>query len=123
GLGVAGFILVTAGSILRDAAGELLDTSLSPEQRQRIMDVVEAIPGVVRVPGIAGRTIGHTILVELHVDLDPKLTVGEGAHIVDAIKEGVLAGEDDVRTVVVEINTDQFEPAALHLMPPPSRAR
>jgi cation diffusion facilitator family transporter len=122
GLGVAGFILITAGGILRDAAGELLDTSLSPEQRHRIMAVVEAVPGVVRVPGIAGRTIGYRILVELHVDLDPKLTVAEGAHIVDAIKGGVLAGVDDVRTVVVEINTDQFEPDALHQLPP-GRAR
>ena len=123
GLGVAGFIFVTAWGILRDAAGELLDTSLSPEQRQRIMAVVEAVPGVVRVPGIAGRTIGHTILVELHVDLDPKLTVAEGAHIVDALKEHVLASSEDIRTVVVEINTDQFEPAALHLMAPPRHTR
>jgi cation diffusion facilitator family transporter len=122
GLGVAVFILITAGSILRDAASELLDTSLSPEQRQRIMAVVESVPGVVRVPGIAGRTIGHTILVELHIDLDPKLTVGEGAHIVDAIKAQVLESVEDVRTVVVEINTDQYEPAALHLMAPPGRS-
>jgi cation diffusion facilitator family transporter len=122
GLGVAAFILATSAGILRDAASELLDTSLSPEQRQQIIGLVETVTGVVRVRGIAGRTIGHTILVELHVDLDPKLSVGDAAHIVDAIKESVLAGMEDVRTVVVEINTDQFEPEALHLMAPPGRA-
>ncbi len=119
GLFVAGFILVTAISLIYSAANELMDTSLSPEQRRAILCIAENVNGVCHVQAIAGRTIGHTILVEMHVDVDPSITVAEGARIVDAIKEQVLSRLDDVRTVVVELNTNQFEPEALHLMAPP----
>lgn len=122
GIFVAIFILITALSILVNAADELMDTSLSPELRQSIKDVSLGVAGVRHVQAIAGRTIGHTILVEMHVDVDPEITVAEGARIVDAIKEQVLAKIEDVRTVVVELNTDQFEPDALRLMAPPTRA-
>ncbi len=122
GLGVAGFILVAAVGILRVAALELMDTSLSPAQRHDVMRIAQAVPGVTHVRAIAGRTIGYSILVELHVDVDPHLTVAEGARIVDAIKERVLREVEDVRTVVVELNTDQFEPEALRQPPPPYRA-
>lgn len=119
---VAGFILVSAGMILRDAASELLDTSLSPDQRRAIQAIAIGTPGVRNVQAIAGRTIGHTILVELHVDVDPALTVAEGARVVDALKAGIRRQMSDVRTVVVELNTDQFEPDALRLMAPPGRS-
>jgi cation diffusion facilitator family transporter len=122
GLGVAVFILVAAIGILRTAAQELMDTSLTPAQRHEILRIVEAVPGVQRVRAIAGRTIGYTILIELHVDVNPASTVAEGAHIVDAIKETLLRQIEDARTVVVELNTDQFEPDALRLMAPPHRA-
>ncbi len=122
GLGVAAFILYAAVGILRVAENELMDTSLTPAQRHEIMRIAEGVPGVIRVGAIAGRTIGHTILVELHVDVDPHLTVAEGARIVDILKERVLREMSDARTVVVELNTDQFEPEALRLMAPPSQA-
>jgi len=121
GLCVAGFILITATSLIYNAAQELMDTSLTPEQRQVILCIAEGVDGVRHVQAIAGRTIGHTILVEMHVDVDPAITVAEGARIVDTIKEQVLSHIDEVRTVVVELNTNQFEPEALHLMAPPTR--
>ena len=120
GLCVAGFILATAVSILLSAASELMDTSLAPGQRREIMRIAESVTGVRNVHAIAGRTIGRSILVEMHVDVEPSLTVDEGARIVDTIKERVLSDVADVRTVVVELNTDQFEPEALHLMAPPN---
>jgi cation diffusion facilitator family transporter len=121
GLAVTCFIFVTAYGILIDAARELMDTSLSPAQRRAIVVAAEAVPGVRRVHGVAGRTIGHTVLVELHVDVDPQLSVAQGAQIVDTLKERVREVIEDVRTVVVELNTDQYEPDALRLMAPPSK--
>lgn len=122
GIFVAIFILVTAVSLLLEAATELMDTSLSRVQRHEIIAISEAVTGVRRVHGIAGRTIGHTILVELHADVDPQLSVADGARIVDTIKERILSQVADVRTVVVELNTDQFEPEALSLNAPIDRA-
>lgn len=120
-LGVTCFILATAFSIWRDAAGELLDTSLTPAQRREILAIVSGIDGVRHVHAIAGRTIGHTILVELHADVDPALTVEQGARVVDTLKATILQRVPEVRTVVVELNTDRFEPDALQLMAPPPR--
>ena len=123
GLWVAGFIIYTAIGILVNSARELMDTSLSPEQRRVIRDITLAVAGVTHVQAIAGRTIGHSILVEMHIDVDPSITVAAGAQIVDTIKEQVLGKVEDVRTVVVELNTDQFEPEALRLMAPPPATR
>lgn len=121
GICIALFILETSLGILSDTARELMDTTLTPTQRQQIMNMVAAVEGVIRVQAVAGRTIGHTILVELHVDVNPTLTVAEGARIVDAIKAHILEHIAEVRTVVVELNTDTFEPDALRLMAPPPR--
>ena len=121
GLLVAGFILYTAVEIFRDAARELMDTSLSAPLAERILCEVEQVAGVRCISGIAGRTLADITLVEIHLDVDPAMTVGEAGRLIDEIKRRVTAAEPEVNHVVVEMNSGMSEPEALAVTrrPPP----
>lgn len=110
---VAGFILYTAVEIFRDAARELMDTSLAAPLAERILCEVVQVPGVRCITGIAGRTLADITLVEIHLDVDPQMTVGEAGLLIDAIKSRVISAEPEVNHVVVEMNSSMYEPEAL----------
>lgn len=115
GLLVAGFIVFTAFEIFREAARELMDTSLSAPVCDAILARVEKVHGVSAVSGIAGRTLADSTLVEIHIDVDPAMSVADGGRIVDEIKRQLIGRVPGVNHVVVEMNSDMAEPEALQV--------
>lgn len=121
GLIVAGFIIFTAFNVFREAALELMDTSVDAGLRDAICARVATVDGVLAVSGIAGRTMADITLVEVHIDVDPLMTAGEAGRVVDAIKRALIGPLPGVHHVVVEMNSSIDEPQALavsHLLPP-----
>jgi cation diffusion facilitator family transporter len=113
GLLVACFILYTAYEVFFDAAEELMDTSLSPALRSEILASIAGVTHQVRVSGVAGRTLANTTIVEVHIDVDPTMKVGEAAGIADCIKQRLLADVPAVTNVIVEMNSAMDEPHRL----------
>lgn len=118
GFCVAGFIVYTALEIFFEAARELMETSLPAPVREQIRDIVEQVPGVLSVSGIAGRSLADITLVEIHVEVDPAKTVAEGGRVVDAIKRAVTDQSPGINHVVVEMNSSLHEPPALKVARP-----
>jgi cation diffusion facilitator family transporter len=107
---VSGFILYTAYEVFFDAAEELMDTSLSQAMRDEILESVAGATTRARVTGVAGRSLANTTVIEIHIDVDPTMTVGEGAAIADGIKQTVLNDVPTVTNVIVEMNSAMDEP-------------
>jgi ferrous-iron efflux pump FieF len=84
---VVGVLLWGAIGVFRDAAGQLLDRELPNEARASIIDLVTRDARVTGVHQLRTRAAGPYIHVQMHVDLDPQITVAD-AHevIVDAEK-------------------------------------
>lgn len=113
GFVVAGFILYTAFEIFRAAARDLMDTSIDAALGAQVVAAVRAVPGVLTVTGIAGRTLADVTLIEVHIEVKPTMPAGEVGRVVDAIKQRLVGRLPGVTHVVVEVNSTMLEPAAL----------
>ncbi len=87
--GVAIFIARAGYEIARDASGILSDRKVIAEQD--IRDVVMATPGVIECHHIRTRGSADHVFLDLHIWLDPALTIG-AAHALSHEVKGRLIG-------------------------------
>jgi cation diffusion facilitator family transporter len=78
-LGVAGLLLWGAIGVFREAANQLMDRELPEADRARIVALVTEDRALTDVHQLRTRASGPYIHIQMHVDLDPDLTL-EAAH-------------------------------------------
>ncbi len=86
-VGIAGVIAWGAWTIVRDAALTLSDTA--PVPLETIEQAVRAVPGVCGVHNIRTRGGDGLVWVDLHIQVDPELTVRAGHDIASAVARAV----------------------------------
>jgi cation diffusion facilitator family transporter len=86
-LAVAALLLWGAIGVFREASGQLLDRELSSEARGRIVELITRDGRITGVHQLRTRTAGPFVHMQMHIDLDPELSL-EAVHevIVDAEK-------------------------------------
>lgn len=90
GLVVAIWLAWGGVNLLRDAANHLLDGSVPAEDRNAIVAAVLKDPRLSNVHQMRTRMGGQTLMVQLHVDLDPDLTLAQAHDIIVAAEQRVL---------------------------------
>jgi cation diffusion facilitator family transporter len=94
------------------ATRELVDSSIGADQVEKLRDSIGRISGVNSVHSLRTRKIGHTISCDVHVQVDPFLSVSEG-HIISVSVERV-AKEclEEINDVTVHIDPEDDEMVA-----------
>ena len=94
------------------ATKELVDTSIDAAQVEQLRHAIGMISGVNNVHSLRTRKIGQAISADVHVQVDPFLSVSEG-HIISVSVERV-AKEclEDLHDVTVHIDPEDDETAA-----------
>ena len=84
-LAVAGLLLWGAVGVFREASSQLLDRELGTEARGRIVELITRDTRITGVHQLRTRAAGPFVHMQMHVDLDPELSL-EAVHevIVDA---------------------------------------
>ena len=101
---VAAFVIAFNGwRQLRPAFNELMDRSPDHAIIERIRKVAATIPGVVRVEKCFVRKMGYRFYADMHVEVDPEMTVVRSHEIAHAVKDKVRAEIPAVRDVLVHI--------------------
>jgi cation diffusion facilitator family transporter len=98
---VAGFIIITAGRVLRSAGITLADTArLDPGEVSAVALAVEGVLGCHHV-----RTRGTTseVHVDLHIQVDPAVTVAEGHAIAERVERAICESLDGVVDVIAHL--------------------
>lgn len=80
-LAVTALLLWGAISVFREAANQLMDRELPEADRERIIDLLTQDPRLTDVHQLRTRASGPYVHIQMHVDLDPSLTL-EAAHAV-----------------------------------------
>jgi hypothetical protein len=109
---VAVMIAKIAWDLGADAIRELVDTSLSAEHRNEISQVIRQSTGVRGVHMLRTRTIGGRATADVHVLVDPDITVSEGHAISVLVRQRMteeIEGMDDV-TVHIDPENDEITP-------------
>jgi len=98
--------------LLRPALNELMDRAPDRKLIQQIRRSAEIIRGVERVEKCFVRKMGYIYFVEMHVEVDPQMTVDRSHQIAHDVKDKVRADLPAVRDVLVHI-----EPARMNAVP------
>jgi len=109
-VGVAVIILYAAFKIGREAFDELIDTGLDPNTLTSMRETILSVPGVIDVHELRTRRMGSQLLADMHIHVNPLISVSEGHHIGDRVM--LVLGEKfkALSDIVVHIDPeDDFE--------------
>ena len=99
----AGFIAWNGSRILRPAFDELMDRVPASGIIDEIESVAASIPEVERVEKCVVRKAGSVYLVDMHIEVDPNMTVDRAHQVAHAVKDRVRAAMPSVQDVLVHI--------------------
>jgi len=89
--------------LLRPALNDLMDSAPPPEVTDQIQRIASTIPGVDRVEKCMVRKMGYYFYVDMHVEVNPGMTV-QNAHLIShQVKDRVREHFSRVRDVLVHI--------------------
>ena len=96
--------------LLRPAFNELMDHAPDQKLIEQIRTVARTIPGVAGVEKMFVRKMGYQFFVDMHVEVDPQMTVEHSHRIGHEVKDKVRAQIPVVRDVLIHIEPVKPQP-------------
>ena len=116
-VGVAFMIAKIGWDLSLHSLRELIDTGLEPERVEAIRETILAVDGVQSLHVLRTRRMGSDALVDVHIQVNPRLSVSEGHHISETVRAQLIEQIDEVADVMVHIDPEDDEVVAksMHL--------
>ena len=109
---VSFFIVRVAVEILWSAIRKIVDTAPSAEFINAVRLTVERVPGVRQCHDIAARYYARRIRMELHIVVDPGMTVAEAHDIIDHVVKELTTKFEDIEKILVHVDPDRRKKAS-----------
>jgi cation diffusion facilitator family transporter len=101
---VVGVIVVLTGlRVVRDSSLELADTMPAPHLLAEIKRIATQVPRVENVEKCFARKTGLQYHVDLHIEVEPTLTVAESHYIAHKVQEHIVRNVPSVADVLIHI--------------------
>lgn len=113
-LAACGIIALNAVRFVRLSIGELMDADPKTSLTQCIPDTALCVDGAKRVEKVLLRKMGPHVYVDLHLEVDPDLSVREAHRIAHEVKDAIRTRWPEVADVLVHV-----EPAVESRARPP----
>ncbi len=109
-VGLAVYLGYVAVNIVRSSASELMDRAPDPRTMAFIEGLVASTPGVRSYHAVRARRLGGRVSMDLHIHVDPSLTVRQGHDIATKVERRIHQASLGVAHVVVHVET-RLEPS------------
>ncbi len=106
---VVAFIAGAALRILRRTLYELTEGAFSPTEREKVVAAIEAVAGVQSWHKLRTRYSGQEAFVDVHIQVNPKLSVSDSHAIASQVEEAVRKVLGGRASVVVHIEPAEDE--------------
>ena len=80
-----------------------MDQSPNREIAERVKHIAEKVPGVAAVEKCLMRKMGHQYYVDMHVEVDPQMTVQRSHEIAHMVKDQVRDNLPRIKDVLIHI--------------------
>ena len=100
---VVGAILIAAWKLFRRGASQLLDEQYDDEMVLAMRQTAEQVEGVQRVEKLRARRSGIEVFVDIHIEVEPTLTVAEGHTLAHEVQRRLIGDYKPVRDVLVHV--------------------
>ncbi len=94
-----------------EAMQELVDSALDPEQVSIARRAILSVDGVRSIHMLRTRRHGHQASADVHVQVDPRLSVSEGHMISIAVEERLKEAVETINDVTVHVDPENDEQA------------
>lgn len=88
---------------------ELIDTGLEAERVRQIEETILEVDGVKAMHLLRTRRMGGSALVDVHIQVAPRLSVSEGHQISEAVRGNLISKIDEISDVTVHIDPEDDE--------------
>ena len=112
-IGIAFYILYSAGQIGHESIQLLMDRELSPEVHAQIKQIVRDHPQVRGVHDVRTRSSGQTYFIQLHLMLDDFMPLVEAHRVADEVEASILAVFPNADVLIHEDPTTETPPPPL----------
>jgi cation diffusion facilitator family transporter len=109
---VALMIAKIGWDLLWKSLQELIDTALEPEKVAELRTIIMSVNGVRACHMLRTRHSGSDVLADVHILVDPALSVSEGHQIGETVRRRLIDKLDDVSDVTVHIDPEDDELAS-----------
>jgi cation diffusion facilitator family transporter len=103
GLGVGVIVIFLGMTVVRDTSLHLMDTMPEPGMLDEIRAVALSVPGALGVEKIFARKTGLHYHVDLHLEVDPELTVRDSHEIASAVRKQLRERVEWIADVLVHV--------------------
>jgi divalent metal cation (Fe/Co/Zn/Cd) transporter len=100
---VAGMIVYVGVAFFRKAASDLMDTILPEKELAEFREQIMLTSGVSGLEVLAARKSGLGVLVDAHVEVDPKMSVEESHTIASRVRDDLKQRFPVIQNVLVHI--------------------
>jgi len=109
-IGVSFMIAHVGWSLGWGGVSELVDTGLDKKQLAELKTIIKSTDGVVTLHELRTRKMGGTnVLVDVHILVNPKITVSEGHQIGEVVRRNLMAKIANITYVLVHIDPENDE--------------
>lgn len=107
---IVGFMIIKMGLEYGwNSIKELVDTAISAEMIIAIENLVQTVPGVVKVHQLRSRSMGADIFLDMHILVEPFISVSEGHYIAQQVHNKLRAEMKAIKDVTVHIDPEDDE--------------
>lgn len=103
GLAVAVIIFIMGINIFRRTSQELMDSMPDETVVAQVRTMAGRVTGVEKVEKCYGRKSGTHFFFDLHIEVDPDMTVLNAHDVAHQVKDGIMADCDFVKDVLVHV--------------------
>jgi len=104
------YVLFSAWRIFRDAIDLLMDHEITDAERQQIIQLVLMTPQTKGLHDLRTRRSGTTVFIQLHLELDPELSLQQAHNVSDKVSREIHGLFDDAEII---IHQDPFNDIAI----------
>ncbi|MFT4821815.1 MAG: hypothetical protein ACI9PN_002683, partial [Candidatus Azotimanducaceae bacterium] len=108
-IGVALLIAQIGWKLARQSVEELVDTAVEESYVTEIQQSIEGVEGVSGVHSLRTRRMGSDVLADIHLQVNPAISVSEGHHIGEWVSRTLLEEFTELNDVIVHIDAEDDE--------------
>ncbi|MCZ6502773.1 MAG: cation diffusion facilitator family transporter [Gammaproteobacteria bacterium] len=117
-MGVAFMIALIGWKLVKESVEELVDTALSENYVADIQETIVKADGVRGVHSLRTRRMGSAVILDIHLQVDPAISVSEGHHIGDWVSQQLESKFQEISDITVHIDAEDDAEGTTTVMPP-----
>ena len=121
--------MIVAGMVIKigvqwgyKSISELVDTGLEPEVLEEVNTLLKQAEGVKSIHNLRTRKMAGEIYLDVHVVVDPEITVSEGHYISESLEQKLLLEVKDMKDVTIHIDIHEVAIENLEMLMPNRKA-